>query len=86
MHAVQQIAHLNVFWAWGLAAPHKTGLEDQVQGVLPGATDGKALWLFGKEPAELHRGSCEANHVPGMRADVAANAVPSELIKKYIRL
>ena len=56
-----------------------------MQGVLPEAAKGKAQWLFGKEPAELHRGSCEANHVPGMRAEFAANAVPSERIKREVR-
>jgi len=65
-----------------LAVPHGFENEDHVQGVLPDPAQGKALWLFGKEPAELHRGSREANHVPGMRAELAANAVPSELIKR----
>ena len=36
-------------------------------------------------PAQLHRGSCDANHVPGMRAELAANAVPDPIAPTVAR-
>ena len=85
MRAVRQVAYRRAFLATGLASSHEKGRAHEVQGVLPEATSRKTHGLYGKERAEFHRGCCKTNQVPGVRADLAANAVPSELIKRQVR-
>ena len=85
MQAVRQVAYLCAFLAHGLASSHAEGHEHEVQGVLPETAKGKAQWLYGSEREEIHRGSCKTDHLPGLRAGFAANAVPSELIERSIR-
>ena len=46
-------------------------------GVLPDMSKGTAHWISAIERAKIQRGSRKAAHVPGMRADHAANTVPS---------
>jgi hypothetical protein len=81
---MRQVAYLCAFLARGLALSYEDGQKNEVQGVLPEAARGKAYWLYGKEREEKHRGICKTDHLPGLRAGFAKNAVPSEFIKRSI--
>ena len=60
----------------GIAIEHVRH-KDEMQAVLSDMSQRRTHWISAIERAKIQRGSRKATHVPGMRADYAANTVPS---------